>query len=247
MRQTIDYAARIAASDISTFDSRAYFIGLPQGVVTIGAAAAKNTFVLKVATRDPILLGTTMTISPAAAVDAASGGILETGGGRTVAVTLAVAATALFTEDNLEVEGNVVLTDGGQRRLHRVRFVSSPRAISFIENDIFTVALPARTPSLAADFAERLQVWHYEGETYSLLDGENTEYFTIDGSRVSVAGDGLLPGLYTVDVEVAGGGVSIFGRMIVDVEAGFSEFPFRDVMVPAGFPADEAIPHFDCG
>ena len=241
VRQTIDYAARIAASDISTFDSRAYFIGLPRGVVTIGATAAKNTFVLKVATRDPILLGTTMTISPAAAVDAASGGILETGGGRTVAVTLAVAATALFTEDNLEVEGNVVLTDGGQRRLHRVRFVSSPRAISFIENDVFTVVLPARTSRLTADFAERLQVWHYEGETYSILDGEDSEYFAIDGSRVSAVGGGLLPGLYTVEVEVAGGGASVFVRMIVDVEAGFSEFPFRDVRVPAGFPADEAI------
>ena len=241
VRQTIDYAARIAASDISTFDSRAYFIGLPQGVVTIGAAAAKNTFVLKVATRDPILLGTTMTISPAAAVDAASGGILETGGGRTVAVTLAVAATALFTEDNLEVEGNVVLTDGGQRRLHRVRFVSSPRAISFIENDVFTVVLPARTSRLTADFAERLQVWHYEGETYSILDGEDSEYFAIDGSRVSAVGGGLLPGLYTVEVEVAGGGASVFVRMIVDVESELSEFPFRDVVVPAGFPADEAI------
>ena len=72
-------------------------------------------------------------------------------------------------------------------------------------------------------------------------DGEDAKYFAIDGSRVSVVGDGLLPGLYTVDVEVAGGGVSVFGRMIVDVEAGFSEFAFRDVVVSAGFPADEAI------
>ena len=240
VRRTVDYAARIAASDISAFDSRAYLTGVPQGVVTIDAATAMNSFVFTVTTRDPILLGTTMTISSAAAVDAASGVVvLKTGGGRTAAVTLTMAATDF--DDNEEVEGNVVLVDGGQRRLHRVRFVSSPRAISFIENDIFTVALPARTPSLAADFAERLQVWHYEGETYSILDGEDTEYFTIDGSRVSVVGDGLLPGLYTVDVEVAGGGVSIFGRMIVDVESELSEFPFRDVVVPAGFPADEAI------
>ena len=241
VRHTVDYAARIAASDISAFDSRAYLTGVPQGVVTIDAAAAMNSFVFTVTTHDPILLGTTMTISPAAAVDAAIDSVLETGGGRTAAMTLADAATALFTEDNLEVEGNVVLFDGGQRRLHGVRFVSSPRAISFIENDVFTVALPARTPILAADFAERLQVWHYEGETYSILGGEDSKYFTIDGSRVSVAGDGLLPGLYTISVEVAGGGVSVFGRMIVDVEAGFSEFPFHDVRVPAGLPAGEAI------
>ena len=239
VRHTVDYAARIAASDISAFDSRAYLTGVPQGVVTIDAATAMNSFVFTVTTHDPILLGTTMTISSAAAVDAAIDSVLETGGGRTAAVTLTMAVTDF--DDNEEVEGNVVLVDGGQRRLHRVRFVSSPRAISFIENDIFTVMLPARTPSLAADFAERLQVWHYEGETYSILDGEDTEYFTIDGSRVSVVGDGLLPGLYTVDVEVAGGGVSIFGRMIVDVESELSEFPFRDVVVPAGFPADEAI------
>ena len=239
VRRTVDYAARIAASDISAFDSRAYLTGVPQGVVTIDAATAMNSFVFTVTTHDPILLGTTMTISSAAAVDAAIDSVLETGGGRTAAVTLTMAVTDF--DDNEEVEGNVVLVDGGQRRLHRVRFVSSPRAISFIENDIFTVMLPARTPSLAADFAERLQVWHYEGETYSILDGEDTEYFTIDGSRVSVVGDGLLPGLYTVDVEVAGGGVSIFGRMIVDVESELSEFPFRDVVVPAGFPADEAI------
>ena len=241
VRHTVDYAARIAASDISAFDSRAYLTGVPQGVVTIDAAAAMNSFVFTVTTHDPILLGTTMTISPAAAVDAAIDSVLETGGGRTAAMTLADAATALFTEDNLEVEGNVVLFDGGQRRLHGVRFVSSPRAISFIENDVFTVALPARTPILAADFAERLQVWHYEGETYSILGGEDSRYFAIDGSRVSVAGDGLLPGLYTISVEVAGGGVSVFGRMIVDVEAGFSEFPFHDVRVPAGLPAGEAI------
>ena len=239
VRHTVDYAARIAASDISAFDSRAYLTGVPQGVVTIDAATAMNSFVFTVTTHDPILLGTTMTISSAAAVDAAIDSVLETGGGRTAAVTLTMAVTDF--DDNEEVEGNVVLVDGGQRRLHRVRFVSSPRAISFIENDIFTVMLPARTPSLAADFAERLQVWHYEGETYSILDGEDSEYFTIDGSRVSVVGDGLLPGLYTVDVEVAGGGVSIFGRMIVDVESELSEFPFRDVVVPAGFPADEAI------
>ena len=221
VRHTVDYAARIAASDISAFDSRAYLTGVPQGVVTIDAAAAMNSFVFTVTTHDPILLGTTMTISPAAAVDAAIDSVLETGGGRTAAMTLADAATALFTEDNLEVEGNVVLADGGKRRLHGVRFVSSPRAISFIENDVFTVALPARTPILAADFAERLQVWHYEGETYSILGGEDSKYFTIDGSRVSVVGDGLLPGLYTISVEVAGGGVSVFGRMIVDVESEF--------------------------
>ena len=241
VRHTVDYAARIAASDISAFDSRAYLTGVPQGVVTIDAAAAMNSFVFTVTTHDPILLGTTMTISPAAAVDAAIDSVLETGGGRTAAMTLADAATALFTEDNLEVEGNVVLADGGKRRLHGVRFVSSPRAISFIENDVFTVALPARTPILAADFAERLQVWHYEGETYSILGGEDSKYFTIDGSRVSVAGDGLLPGLYTISVEVAGGGVSVFGRMIVDVESELSEFPFHDVRVPAGLPAGEAI------
>ena len=241
VRHTVDYAARIAASDISAFDSRAYLTGVPQGVVTIDAAAAMNSFVFTVTTHDPILLGTTMTISPAAAVDAAIDSVLETGGGRTAAMTLADAATALFTEDNLEVEGNVVLADGGKRRLHGVRFVSSPRAISFIENDVFTVALPARTPILAADFAERLQVWHYEGETYSILGGEDSKYFAIDGSRVSVAGDGLLPGLYTISVEVAGGGVSVFGRMIVDVESELSEFPFHDVRVPAGLPAGEAI------
>ena len=239
-RHTVDYAARIAATDISGFDSPAFLTGLPQGVVMIGARAAANTYSFTAMARDPVLLGTTMEISSGAAVDAAKGGVLETGGGRIAAVTLAVAATALFLEDNAEVGGNVVLVDGGQRRLHEVRFASAPRAISFIDNDVFTVQAPARVPRLVADLRERLQVWHYEGETYSItvLGAVDADLFTLDGSRVSVVGDGLLPGLYTVDVEVSGvdelAGVdeSISGRMIVDVPPPL--FGLRSVTVPAG-------------
>ena len=245
-RHTVDYAARFAATDISGFDSPAFLTGLPRGVVTIGAAAAANTYSFTVTTRDPVLLGTTMEISSGAAVDAASGD-LETGGGRVAAITLAVEATALFLEDNAEIVRYVVLVDGGQRQPHEVRFVSGPRAISFIDGDVFTVHLPARVPRLVDDLRDRLQVWHYEGETYSItvLGAADAELFTLDGSRVSVVGGGLLPGLYTIDVEVEGGDevagddVSLSGRMIVDVAP--PTYAARAVTVAAGLPPDQAI------
>ena len=245
-RQTIDYAARFAATDISGFDSPAFLTGLPRGVVTIGAAAAANTYSFTVTTRDPILLGTTMEISSGAAVESAVG-VLETGGGRIAAITLAMEATALFTEDNAEAKGNVVLVEGGQRQPHEVRFVSGPRAISFIDGDVFTVHLPARVPRLVDDLRDRLQVWHYEGETYSItvLGAADAELFTLDGSRVSVVGGGLLPGLYTIDVEVEGGDevagddVSLSGRMIVDVAP--PTYAARAVTVAAGLPPNQAI------
>ena len=245
-RQTIDYAARFAATDISGFDSPAFLTGLPRGVVTIGAAAAANTYSFTVTTRDPVLLGTTMEISSGAAVESAVG-VLETGGGRIAAITLAMEATALFTEDNAEAKGNVVLVEGGQRQPHEVRFVSGPRAISFIDGDVFTVHLPARVPRLVDDLRDRLQVWHYEGETYSItvLGAADAELFTLDGSRVSVVGGGLLPGLYTIDVEVEGGDevagddVSLSGRMIVDVAP--PTYAARAVTVAAGLPPDQAI------
>ena len=245
-RQTIDYAARFAATDISGFDSPAFLTGLPRGVVTIGAAAAANTYSFTVTTRDPVLLGTTMEISSGAAVESAVG-VLETGGGRIAAITLAMEATALFTEDNAEAKGNVVLVEGGQRQPHEVRFVSGPRAISFIDGDVFTVHLPARVPRLVDDLRDRLQVWHYEGETYSItvLGAADVELFTLDGSRVSVVGGGLLPGLYTIDVEVEGGDevagddVSLSGRMIVDVAP--PTYAARAVTVAAGLPPDQAI------
>ena len=245
-RQTIDYAARFAATDISGFDSPAFLTGLPRGVVTIGAAAAANTYSFTVTTRDPVLLGTTMEISSGAAVESAVG-VLETGGGRIAAITLAMEATALFTEDNAEAKGNVVLVEGGQRQPHEVRFVSGPRAISFIDGDVFTVHLPARVPRLVDDLRDRLQVWHYEGETYSItvLGAADAELFTLDGSRVSAVGGGLLPGLYTIDVEVEGGDevagddVSLSGRMIVDVAP--PTYAARAVTVAAGLPPDQAI------
>ena len=245
-RQTIDYAARFAATDISGFDSPAFLTGLPRGVVTIGAAAAANTYSFTVTTRDPVLLGTTMEISSGAAVESAVG-VLETGGGRIAAITLAMEATALFTEDNAEAKGNVVLVEGGQRQPHEVRFVSGPRAISFIDGDVFTVHLPARVPRLVDDLRDRLQVWHYEGETYSItvLGAADAELFTLDGARVSVVGGGLLPGLYTIDVEVEGGDevagddVSLSGRMIVDVAP--PTYAARAVTVAAGLPPDQAI------
>ena len=245
-RHTVDYAARFAATDISGFDSPAFLTGLPQGVVKIGAAAAANTYSFTVTTRDPVLLGTTMEISSGAAVESAVG-VLETGGGRIAAITLAMEATALFTEDNAEAKGNVVLVEGGQRRPHEVRFVSGPRAISFIDGDVFTVHLPARVPRLVDDLRDRLQVWHYEGETYSItvLGAADAELFTLDGSRVSVVGGGLLPGLYTIDVEVEGGDevagddVSLSGRMIVDVAP--PTYAARAVTVAAGLPPDQAI------
>ena len=245
-RHTVDYAARFAATDISGFDSPAFLTGLPRGVVTIGAAAAANTYSFTVTTRDPVLLGTTMEISSGAAVESAVG-VLETGGGRIAAITLAMEATALFTEDNAEAKGNVVLVEGGQRRPHEVRFVSGPRAISFIDGDVFTVHLPARVPRLVDDLRDRLQVWHYEGETYSItvLGAADAELFTLDGSRVSVVGGGLLPGLYTIDVEVEGGDevagddVSLSGRMIVDVAP--PTYAARAVTVAAGLPPDQAI------
>ena len=245
-RQTVDYAARFAATDISGFDSPAFLTGLPRGVVTIGAAAAANTYSFTVTTRDPVLLGTTMEISSGAAVESAVG-VLETGGGRIAAITLAMEATALFTEDNAEAKGNVVLVEGGQRQPHEVRFVSGPRAISFIDGDVFTVHLPARVPRLVDDLRDRLQVWHYEGETYSItvLGAADAELFTLDGSRVSVVGGGLLPGLYTIDVEVEGGDevagddVSLSGRMIVDVAP--PTYAARAVTVAAGLPPDQAI------
>ena len=245
-RHTIDYAARFAATDISGFDSPAFLTGLPRGVVTIGAAAAANTYSFTVTTRDPVLLGTTMEISSGAAVESAVG-VLETGGGRIAAITLAMEATALFTEDNAEAKGNVVLVEGGQRQPHEVRFVSGPRAISFIDGDVFTVHLPARVPRLVDDLRDRLQVWHYEGETYSItvLGAADAELFTLDGSRVSVVGGGLLPGLYTIDVEVEGGDevagddVSLSGRMIVDVAP--PTYAARAVTVAAGLPPDQAI------
>ena len=245
-RHTVDYAARFAATDISGFDSPAFLTGLPQGVVTIGAAAAANTYSFTVTTRDPVLLGTTMEISSGAAVESAVG-VLETGGGRIAAITLAMEATALFTEDNAEAKGNVVLVEGGQRQPHEVRFVSGPRAISFIDGDVFTVHLPARVPRLVDDLRDRLQVWHYEGETYSItvLGAADAELFTLDGSRVSVVGGGLLPGLYTIDVEVEGGDevagddVSLSGRMIVDVAP--PTYAARAVTVAAGLPPDQAI------
>ena len=245
-RHTVDYAARFAATDISGFDSPAFLTGLPRGVVTIGAAAAANTYSFTVTTRDPVLLGTTMEISSGAAVESAVG-VLETGGGRVAAITLAMEATALFTEDNAEAKGNVVLVEGGQRQPHEVRFVSGPRAISFIDGDVFTVHLPARVPRLVDDLRDRLQVWHYEGETYSItvLGAADAELFTLDGSRVSVVGGGLLPGLYTIDVEVEGGDevagddVSLSGRMIVDVAP--PTYAARAVTVAAGLPPDQAI------
>ena len=245
-RHTVDYAARFAATDISGFDSPAFLTGLPRGVVTIGAAAAANTYSFTVTTRDPVLLGTTMEISSGAAVESAVG-VLETGGGRIAAITLAMEATALFTEDNAEAKGNVVLVEGGQRQPHEVRFVSGPRAISFIDGDVFTVHLPARVPRLVDDLRDRLQVWHYEGETYSItvLGAADAELFTLDGSRVSVVGGGLLPGLYTIDVEVEGGDevagddVSLSGRMIVDVAP--PTYAARAVTVAAGLPPDQAI------
>ena len=245
-RHTVDYAARFAATDISGFDSPAFLTGLPRGVVTIGAAAAANTYSFTVTTRDPVLLGTTMEISSGAAVESAIG-VLETGGGRIAAITLAMEATALFTEDNAEAKGNVVLVEGGQRQPHEVRFVSGPRAISFIDGDVFTVHLPARVPRLVDDLRDRLQVWHYEGETYSItvLGAADAELFTLDGSRVSVVGGGLLPGLYTIDVEVEGGDevagddVSLSGRMIVDVAP--PTYAARAVTVAAGLPPDQAI------
>ena len=246
VRHTVDYAARFAATDISGFDSPAFLTGLPRGVVTIGAAAAANTYSFTVTTRDPVLLGTTMEISSGAAVESAVG-VLETGGGRIAAITLAMEATALFTEDNAEAKGNVVLVEGGQRQPHEVRFVSGPRAISFIDGDVFTVHLPARVPRLVDDLRDRLQVWHYEGETYSItvLGAADAELFTLDGSRVSVVGGGLLPGLYTIDVEVEGGDevagddVSLSGRMIVDVAP--PTYAARAVTVAAGLPPDQAI------
>ena len=245
-RHTVDYAARFAATDISGFDSPAFLTGLPRGVVTIGAAAAANTYSFTVTMRDPVLLGTTMEISSGAAVESAVG-VLETGGGRIAAITLAMEATALFTEDNAEAKGNVVLVEGGQRQPHEVRFVSGPRAISFIDGDVFTVHLPARVPRLVDDLRDRLQVWHYEGETYSItvLGAADAELFTLDGSRVSVVGGGLLPGLYTIDVEVEGGDevagddVSLSGRMIVDVAP--PTYAARAVTVAAGLPPDQAI------
>ena len=245
-RHTVDYAARFAATDISGFDSPAFLTGLPRGVVTIGAAAAANTYSFTVTTRDPVLLGTTMEISSGAAVESAVG-VFETGGGRIAAITLAMEATALFTEDNAEAKGNVVLVEGGQRQPHEVRFVSGPRAISFIDGDVFTVHLPARVPRLVDDLRDRLQVWHYEGETYSItvLGAADAELFTLDGARVSVVGGGLLPGLYTIDVEVEGGDevagddVSLSGRMIVDVAP--PTYAARAVTVAAGLPPDQVI------